>query len=139
MQISEHFLDRLRAVGLVVPDPFVSDHAAFPDGVIVGKPSTLKGNSIPGYEWGWLESGIVLDAPVVKSHHRDGLWFVTVHEFIPGPGPGAFVNRWDTPEEAASDIINYFLGDPARMEVKRLDREDILANIARLANKHNSG
>lgn len=52
--------------------------------------------------------------------HSDGKkWVVTVHDYIPGPGPGDFRNEWDTPEEAVTDILDFFFGDQTRMNVKR--------------------
>ena len=31
---------------------------------------------------------------------------------------GDFLNTWDTPEEAVQDILDYYLGNPERMQVK---------------------
>jgi hypothetical protein len=58
-----------------------------------------------------------------------GKWVVTVHEYIPGPGPGDFVNVWDTPEEAVADILDYLLGDPARMRVKQVEHEALFTRL----------
>jgi hypothetical protein len=33
----------------------------------------------------------------------------------PGPGPGDFTREFDTPDEAVSDILDYFFGDSERM------------------------
>ncbi|WP_406699656.1 hypothetical protein V5E97_12425 [Singulisphaera sp. Ch08] len=51
--IPERHLDRLRGAGLLVSQPFVPNHVAFPGGVIVGKPASVTGHSLPGYKSGW--------------------------------------------------------------------------------------
>ncbi len=128
MKVPEHCLDQLRAAGLLVSDPYIPSHLGFPDGVKVGKPTTTPGNCIPGYEGIW-GSGAVIDAPCPILHSDGSKWEVTVHTYIPGPGPGDFINFWDTPEEAVADILDYLLGDPARMGVKQLAREEFLATL----------
>jgi hypothetical protein len=76
-------------------------------------------------------TGVIVDAPCPWLHFADGRWVVTVHEYVPGPGPGDFVNRWATCEEAVADILDYLLGDPSRTSVKRLKAEEHQARIAR--------
>ncbi|HEY9826474.1 MAG TPA: hypothetical protein V6D19_13595 [Stenomitos sp.] len=106
------FLER----GLVVSDkPFVAQHIAFPNGHVIGKPRSVPGNCIPGYECYWSDRKIVLDAPTVFLHREGSEWVVTVHEHIPSPGPGDFVNRHATSEDAITDILDYFFGAPMRM------------------------
>lgn len=115
--ISEYHLNQLRAAGLLISEPFVPDHVAFPDGVIVAKPATVPGHSLPGYEAHW--ENVVLDSPGLWFHSDGDTWYVTSHDYIPGPGPGDFVNEWKIPEEAVADIIDFYFGSPARMEMKR--------------------
>src|SRR4051794_4119042 len=98
MKVPKHCLDQLLAAGLLVSEPYVSTHVAYPAGVVIGKPESLPGNRIPGRVAGWGNSGLVVDAPCPRLHYEAGKWIVTVHECIPGPGPGDFVNSWDTPE-----------------------------------------
>jgi hypothetical protein len=117
--IPEAYLDHLRAAGLLTSEPFVPNHVAFPDGVIVAKPSTVPGHSIPSFKAGWGMTDIVVDAPWLCLHCDDGRWFVTSHDYVPGPGPGDFVDEWTSPEEAVSDILDFYFGNPARMDVKR--------------------
>jgi hypothetical protein len=132
MKVPEHALDRLRAAGLLVSDPYIPNHAAWPDGVVVGKPEHVVGNRIPGHRTLWGLSGPFVDAPCPILHFDsgNGKWVVTVHTYIPGPGPGDFINEWDTTEEAVEDILDYLLGDPARMRVKQLASEEFLARFA---------
>ena len=120
MRIPECHLTTLRAAGLLVSEPFVAGHSAFPDGVVVAKPRDLAGNGMADYECIWGEDMVtVLDAPSLFFHFDGSDWVVTSHDFIPGPGPGDFVDTWGRPEDAVADIIDFFLGDPSRMDVKR--------------------
>jgi hypothetical protein len=131
MMVPEHCLDRLRAAGLLVSEPFDPNLSGWPQGVAVGKPDSVRGNCIPGTKRYWGASGQVVDAPCPYLHFDAGSrkWVVTVHEYIPGPGPGDFVNVWDTPEEAVTDILDYLLGDPARMRVNQGEREAFFAPL----------
>jgi hypothetical protein len=132
VKVPEHCLDKLRAAGLLVSEPFVPNHLAYPDGVIVGKPNTLLGNCIAGSEGHWGMNGPIVDAPCPRLHHENGRWLVTVHEYIPGPGPGDFVNVWATPEEAVEDILDYLLGNPERMQVKQREHAEFMERLAQL-------
>jgi hypothetical protein len=125
MHIPERYLEGLRRAGLLVSEPFVPGHLAFPDGVTVGKPRGTGGHSIEGSCGLWSEDGveIPLDAPVLQIHSEGGRWFVTSHDVIPGPGPADFVREFDRPEQAIADVIDFFFGDPARMDLKRLFHE----------------
>ena len=121
MQIPEKYLEELRAAGLLVSAPFVPDHIAFPDGVSIGKPQAAGGHSLPDFECyhGRDEERILLDAPGLFLHGSGGKWYVTSHDFVPGPGPGDFVNTWATLGEAVADILDFYFGDASRMETKR--------------------
>jgi hypothetical protein len=121
MLIPESVINQLLQRGLVVSEePFVSGHIAFPDGHIVGKPRTIEGNCNPEIECYWgLFSEIVLDAPTIVLHRDGNEWVVTVDQYVPGPGPGDFVNRHPTSDDAVADILDYFFGDPSRMAAGR--------------------
>lgn len=121
--IPERHLDRLREAGLLVSQPFVFYHVAFPGGVTVGKPASVAGHSLPGYETGW-DLDVTLDAPTLWFHSDGEKWLVTSHDYFPGPGLGDFVDVWDTPEEAVADILDFYFGSPARMDVKQRARAD---------------
>jgi hypothetical protein len=116
MRIPDNYLDRLRNAGLVISEePFVPDHVAYPNGHIVGKPRETLGNSIPEMEGYWGYTGIVLNAPTIYFYRARGKWVVAVEDWVPGPGPGDFVHAHDTPEGAIDDILDYYFGDPERM------------------------
>jgi hypothetical protein len=121
--IPERYLDKLRAAGLLISKLFVPNHRWFPGGVIVSKPTSVAGHSLPGYEARWGITEITLNAPSLWFHCDGDKWFVTSHDYIPGPGLGDFVNEWSSPEEAVADILDFFFGNPARMDIKREARE----------------
>jgi hypothetical protein len=116
MQLPQHCLDRLRAAGLLVSDPFGPDHLSFPDAVCIGKPADIKGNCIPGLKGYWGTEMVLIDAPIAYVHNSGRKWFVSVCQYAPGPGPGDFVTEWHSAEEAVGDVTDYFLGDSSRME-----------------------
>jgi len=113
---------RLSAAGLIMSEPFVPEHCAFPDGITIGKPTTVSGNSRTGHRARF--GGVEIDGPCPYLHCARSKWVVTVEEYEPGPGPGDFVNEWNTPDEAIADILEYFFGDPKRMQA--LDRKHSL-------------
>jgi hypothetical protein len=51
----------------------------------------------------------------VQRARAGGRWVIDAVDHVPGPGPGDFVDRRDTPEEAVADILEFFFGDPRRM------------------------
>lgn len=117
-KIPEEFTQRLRSRGLFVADPMPSEHV-FPDGVLVGKPTTLVGNFIPGYKTGYgKDDALEFDAPPVWLFCHGGVWVVLAEEYCPGPGPGDFLDEWHSPEEAVQDILDFYFGDPQRMQAK---------------------
>ncbi len=120
MLIPDEVLAQLRARGLLVSeDPFVAEHVAYPDGVAIGKPSSVPGNSLPGPTSSWGDPGISCDAPSVVLHREGERWVVSAEDWVPGPGPGDFVHHWDTATQAVADILDFYFGDPRRMALKR--------------------
>jgi len=114
MKVPEHCLERLRAARLLVSAPYGPNHTAYPDGVAVGKPTAVPGNST-GKSRG-LFGSVEVDGPCPRLYYAGATWVVTVDEYIPGPGPGDFVNEWASAEDAVADILEYFFGDPSRMQ-----------------------
>ena len=119
MNIPDAILEQLRTAGLLVSDPCVSGHIAYPDGVIIAKPVDTPGHHVPGMLGGWGLDGPMVDAPPLYLHHEGKNWLVTLDQCVPSPGPGDFVNSWSTPEEAVADILDFYFGSPYRMEVQR--------------------
>ncbi|MCC6980441.1 MAG: hypothetical protein IT343_19135 [Candidatus Melainabacteria bacterium] len=121
-KIEEEYLKRFRDAGLFVSVPYSSEHG-WPDGVRVGKPITTPGNSIAGYDAAYITIGAVpeppeMDAPMVVLYSTGEEWVIHSQECVPKLGPGDFINVWSTPEEAVKDVIDFYFGDPARMQAK---------------------
>jgi len=122
MRISSEHIEKLRSYGLFVAKPRSSD-SCYPDGVLVGKPDNVLGNHIEAYSAGYSTAVAVgqevrFDAPPVWFFGHHGVWFVLAEDYCPGPGPGDFLDEWSTPEEAVEDILDFYFGDPARMQAK---------------------
>jgi hypothetical protein len=115
-------LDRLTSRGLSVSPP--SPHGPVDDKEIrfrIKKPKGVDGNSIPdtGVWMGFKASDDrESDAPALWLHTDNTDWVVLLHEYIPGPGPGDFRHIHGCLEDAITDILDYYFGDPGRMQVK---------------------
>jgi hypothetical protein len=118
-QIPNEVINKLRDAGLLVDRYFGPDHIAFPDGVIVAKPISIEGHDVPGFDCQFGDTGVRV-GPAIFFHREGMKWTVTSHDFVPGPGPGDFVNAWDTSEEAVADILDFYFGDPVRMTIKAM-------------------
>jgi hypothetical protein len=116
MQIPEACLERLRAAGLVIGPPFPAKHQAWPDGRSINKPDSVPGNTVIGWRAHVGLGPIICDAPAVYLCWRVDKWIVEVSEMEPGPGIGDFRREFETSNEAVSDILDYFFGDPERMD-----------------------
>ena len=132
MKIPEESIQRLKALGLFVNKPTLSEHV-FPDGVLVGKPENVEGNCIPGYSTSFvldIDSGdaIRFNAPLVWLYGNQDLWFVLGEDYCPGPGPGDFFDEWTTSDQAVADIIEFYFGDPKRMQAKAEARKTPVRN-----------
>ena len=119
--VPEVYLLQLREMGLFTSHPF----ACYSGGVYVVKPVTTTGNNIHGYKSGYISLGDAppcpdTDAPMLRffTDKRTGMWHVNGQDCSGGMGPADFVNEWVTPEEAISDIRDFFFGDSTRMEAK---------------------
>lgn len=122
MKIPEECILKLRSFGLFVAMPMSPNHV-FPNGVLVGKPVNVPGNHIPGYSTAYVinldtDQEVQFDAPPVWLYGHCGVWVVLAEEYCPGPGPGDFVHEWQTPEDAVQDILDFYFGDPRRMQAK---------------------
>jgi hypothetical protein len=58
------------------------------------------------------------DAPALRLSTDNGDWIVSLHEYVPGPGPGDFRHLHGHLADAIADILDYYFGDPARMQAK---------------------
>lgn len=134
-QIDAKYLNQLRSAGLFVSHPYSPTHS-FPSGVRIGKPTCTAGNSIPGYTDGYMVIGDAplppeLDAPMVVLYADNDRWHVFAVDCCGGLGIGDFQNEWAAPEEAIQDILDLYLGNPKRMNLKaaRVAESDRRARI----------
>ena len=118
-QIPDEVVSKLRGAGLLVDRCFDADDREFPGGVVIAKPVGVAGNEVAGFDCSFGDSGARV-GPAVFLHHDSSKWIVTSHDFVPGPGPGDFVNAWDTPDEAVADVLDFYFGDPVRMTIKAM-------------------
>jgi hypothetical protein len=87
MQIPEACLQRLLAAGLLVGHPFPANHLAWPEGRTIGKPETVRGNSVIGYRARSGLGQIVCDAPAVFLPRQENLW-------VSQSGSGRLPSEW---------------------------------------------
>lgn len=121
-EIEDKYKQQLRHAGLFVSEPYVEGHA-WEYGVRVGKPSTIAGNSIAGYDASYITIGDApeppeMDAPMIILYTTGDVWIVHAQESVPEPGATDFINKWNSPEEAVADILDFYFGDPSRMRAK---------------------
>jgi hypothetical protein len=121
-KLSEPCVQKLKNAGLFLSRPAPSSHV-WPEFILVGKPVDVPGNHIPGYSTAYVldfdqRTEISFDAPPVRVWFDGEFWFVLAEDYCPGPGPGDFLDEWSTQEQAVEDILDFYFGDPARMQAK---------------------
>ena len=63
-----------------------------------------------------LDSGkIRCDAPITTLSFKKDVWIFYLGECAPGPGPGDFELTFPTLKTAVDSILDYYFGDPSRM------------------------
>lgn len=122
MKIPDEYIEKLRSHGLFVAKPMSSRHA-FPDGVLVGKPIEVVGNYIPDYSTAYVidlaaDQKVRFDAPPLWFFAHSDVWVVHAQDSSPICGPGDFIDEWINPDEAVKDILDFYFGDPKRMQEK---------------------
>lgn len=132
--IDEQYLQRLRTAGLFVSEPFPEGHG-WEHGVRIGKPTTIPGNSIPGYQSGFVfigesEEPPDMDGPIVVFYRCGEDWIVRAQECVPKPGPGDFTNVWTNANDALQDILDFYFGNPERMQKKAARKAELRKRLA---------
>ncbi len=84
------------------------------NGIWIAKPSEIPGNSIPDYNGTYGD--IPIDAPAIMLYPTAEGWVVLNQAHVPTLGPGDFENIWQTLQEAVDDVIDFYFGNPERME-----------------------
>ena len=127
-KIPENQLNRLRNAGLFISEPAPSTHV-MPDFVSINKPKEVNGNCIPNFSTKYdIDGKVEFDAPYVTLHF-DQKWIVEAMDHAPTLGPGDLVNQWETIEEAVNDILDFYFGDPERMNEKARRKAEVRARI----------
>lgn len=118
--IDKKHLEKLRSAGLHVSHPI----NAFCNRVWVCKPVTTSGNCILAYKCSGyrpIDDGSTcpdIDAPMVAFFFEQAKWIVNAQECAGELGPADFINEWDGAELAVRDILDFYFGDPIRMQKK---------------------
>lgn len=113
-KIDEKYLQLLRDKNLQVSPPF-SDGHALAGSVWVAKPVEVRGNCIADFESDF--SNFIIDAPAILFQPSSEGWIVLNQEHVPILGVGDFKNVWQTEQEAVDDILDFYFGNPQRMDV----------------------
>ncbi len=114
LTIEEKYLQQLRDRNLFVSLPFAKGRT-LEGSVWIAKPTSIQGNCVSGYTSAVGE--VQIDAPAVLLRPTIEGWIVQNQEHIPELGPGDFKNVWQTQQEAVDDILDFYFGNPERMEV----------------------
>ena len=109
VDLSNHFLQTLHGCGLVVCKTVLEgEHDII-------KPASAGGNSIPGLEIRFKRpdgTEDVTNAPVMGVRaHSSASWELSVHWYIPWPGPGDFIEGFDDESAAIAAVLDYYFGD----------------------------
>lgn len=119
MHSSSIEFDRLKKVGLLVKsNPFGRHSVSY----FISKPASILGNTRKNCRR-FVTIGsekIVCDAPSTKFFLEGDKWVFSLHELAPGPGPGDFELFFSDIETAVDSIIDYYFGDPGRMNPSEL-------------------
>lgn len=120
--IDQKYLQELQNHGLYICEPFCEGHG-WEFGVRIVKPSSTKGNNIPNYLT--LVEDVEVDSASIVFYNWNNYWIVLAQDHAPTFGPGYFQNKWETAEEAVKDILDFFFGDPTRMQEKAKAKKGI--------------
>jgi hypothetical protein len=84
-------------------------------GYSIGKPEMIPGNRREGCRVYFQSEHTYCDTPILRLYPQQNMWIVQVNWLVPGPGPGDFKDRFTSLEDAANAVIDYFFGDPSKM------------------------
>lgn len=109
----EKYLQELRDRSLFVSKSYPAGHV-LENGMWIAKPSEIPGNSIPEYNGTYGK--IAINAPAIMLYPTSEGWVVLHQAHVPELGPGDFKNVWQTLQEAVDDVIDFYFGNPERMQ-----------------------
>ncbi|AFY54715.1 hypothetical protein Riv7116_2190 [Rivularia sp. PCC 7116] len=111
-------IQKLEKAGLLVI-PFGSV-GPFANGYSVAKPTLVSGNTRIDCECLLGSDRIPCDAPVANLYPKEDKWIFEISEWVPGPGIGDFQDSFESIDDAVSPILDYYFGDPSRMNPPEL-------------------
>jgi len=116
---SSTLLEKITGSGLVVQ--YAGTSGPFAEGYLIAKPQSIEGNSRDGYKTLFGSDKIACDAPCVQLYPLDDQWLVEVWEYMPGPGPGDFQEKFLEFNNAVSFVLDYYFGSPETMNPPELN------------------
>ncbi|WP_156820192.1 hypothetical protein [Synechococcus sp. PCC 7336] len=102
----------LREAGLLVSP--ISE-GPYKGGYSIAKPEKVQGNNRTGYQGYYGPEQILTDAPCSRLLIENRKLLFSVREYVPGPGPGDFQEEFEDIELCLKSILDYYFGDPTRM------------------------
>jgi hypothetical protein len=105
----ERNLAQLQEAGLFV--------TGFPGKHVILKPTTVPGNSLPHLDGFWYDhDGEVppTDAPATWVVHEGSYWSVVENDIVVW-GPDS-TRTYQSPADVVTDLLDYYFGDPGRMQ-----------------------
>lgn len=114
--IDETKINILRNAGLVV---LLKSEGPYKGGYSIAKPENVQGNSRMGCRVYFGPDQILTDAPSSHLFFRNGKFVFSVKLYFPGPGLGDFEEEFEDVESCLQSILDYYFGDPARMNPRK--------------------
>ncbi len=115
--LEEKKLNLLREAGLLV-EPVL--RGPYKGSYSIAKPEKVLGNTRPGENGYYGPDRILTDAPCSRLLIGNGKLVFLVREYVPGPGLGDFEEEFEDMELCLQSILDYYFGDPTRMNPKEL-------------------
>ena len=75
---------------------------------------------------------------MLKFIFANDRWQVHGQDCAGGLGPADFINEWQTPEEAVKDILDFYFGDPKRMQKKESEEQKFRGRVESSQSQKNS-
>lgn len=112
---------------------FPPNHVAYPSGYIAILPSQIDGNRILGMEGHYASSRYKEDAvtnmPSLTLWGDNNAWHICVAQYVPGPGPGDFLEQFETEAEAIAGAIHYFFEPNQHVDAANAAAKEFLARV----------
>ena len=115
---------KLKQASLLVESNFTGPYI---NGYTIAKPASTPGNTRKNWETYFGSEEIFCDAPSATLYPKNDKWIFKIWECVPGPGPGDFIIDFPSIMDAVEDILDYYFGDPSRMnppELLELEDDD---------------